>query len=74
MQQRKRVGIIHVDMVSVKTTERIMNALLEVLSNIFMWLRVCLCFMALGVISNMIAVNVFVAPQVRLVRFQAYRT
>ena len=74
MQWRKRVGIVNVVIISVKTTLRIVDALLGVFSNAFMWLGVCLCLKELSAISRMIAVNVFVEPQVRLIRFQANRT
>ena len=73
MQRRKRVRIVKVVMIRVKTTLIIVDVLLGV-SNVFMGLRVCLCLKKLGAISRMIVVNVFVEPQVRLVRFQANRT
>jgi hypothetical protein len=74
VQWRKRVGIVNVVMVSMKTTLRIMDALL---GSFFERVHVAWSLSLLkelGVISRMIAVNVFVEPQVRLIRFQANRT
>ena len=74
MQPRKHVRIDSGVIVRMKTTLRIVDGLLGVVSNAFIGLQVCLCLKKLDTISRMITVNVFVEPQVRLVRFQANRT
>jgi hypothetical protein len=65
--------MVNVVMVRVNTTLILVDVFLGI-SNVFMGLQVCLCHQNLGAISQMIVVNVFVEPQVRLVRFQANRT
>ena len=73
MQWRKRIRIVNVVMVDMTTTVRIVDTTLRVFSNPFRGLGVCLCLKKLGAISRIVAVDMFVEPQVRLVRFQANR-
>ena len=69
MQRRKRIRIINVVIGRMKTTLKIVDGLLGVVLNTSIGLQVCLCLKKLGAISRMITVNVFVEPQIRLVRF-----
>ena len=74
MQWRKYVRFINIVIVCMKTTLIIVDRLLEVFSNVFMELRVCLCLKKLGMISRIITVKILVDLQVRFGRFQANTT